>query len=192
MTEKSYLVGAEQFNLFIRYEYLRLIDARWQDHLENLDALREAVYLRTYSQKNPLLEYKLEGFQIFDEMLAGIRRSIAEKAFRVTIRTETGNASPDQLSRGARSQGVAALHHELGQFAAMQRPNDPNVRRTVSSTRSSSRRAASVTAGVQTNIPTGAGPALPISSDQEGTKKIGRNEPCHCGSGKKFKYCHGR
>lgn len=192
MTEKSYLVGAEQFNLFIRYEYLRLIDARWQDHLENLDALREAVYLRTYSQKNPLLEYKLEGFQIFDEMLAGIRRSIAEKAFRVTIRTETGNASPDQLSRGARSQGVAALHHELGQFAAMQRPTDPNIRRTVSSTRSSSRRAASVNAGVQTNIPTGAGPALPMSSDQEGTKKIGRNEPCHCGSGKKFKYCHGR
>ena len=66
---KAAEIGAGAFNLFIRYEYLRAIDARWQDHLESLGALQEAVRLRAYSQKNPLLEYKLEGFQIFDRML---------------------------------------------------------------------------------------------------------------------------
>ncbi|MFW6313931.1 MAG: preprotein translocase subunit SecA, partial [Spirochaetota bacterium] len=65
--EKEDIVGGEQLNLAVRYEYLRNIDARWQDHLENLESLREAVYLRSYAQKNPLLEYKLEGFEIFDE-----------------------------------------------------------------------------------------------------------------------------
>ena len=79
-------IGNEPFNLFIRYEYLRAIDSRWQDHLENLSALQEAVRLRAYSQKNPLLEYKLEGFQIFDQMLDEIRVAIAEKIFKVTIR----------------------------------------------------------------------------------------------------------
>ncbi len=58
---------------------MRSIDAKWQDHLENLEALREAVYLRTYGQKNPLLEYKLEGFQIFDNLIEDIRKNVVRK-----------------------------------------------------------------------------------------------------------------
>jgi preprotein translocase subunit SecA len=76
---KRDLAGTDYFNLVVRFEYLRLIDSRWQDHLENLDALREAVYLRSYAQKNPLLEYKLEGFQIFDEMLQDIRMTVTKR-----------------------------------------------------------------------------------------------------------------
>ena len=155
LAEKAEAVGAANFNLFIRYEYLRLIDARWQDHLENLDALRDAVYLRTYSQKNPLLEYKLEGFQIFDEMLTGIRNAVAEKVFRVTIRVDGGTAGPGHGPAAARRPqplGMATVHRELGQFAAMQQQRD----------------------GVA---------AAP---------KLGRNDPCYCGSGRKFKFCHGR
>ena len=86
LEEKEAELGREPFNLFIRYEYLRAIDSRWQEHLENLRRLQEAVRLRAYSQKNPLLEYKLEGFQIFDRMLDEIRVAIAEKIFKVTIR----------------------------------------------------------------------------------------------------------
>ncbi|TVQ20191.1 MAG: preprotein translocase subunit SecA, partial [Spirochaetaceae bacterium] len=81
--EKAEIIGSEQLNLAIRYEYLRHIDARWQDHLENLESLREAVYLRSYAQKNPLLEYKLEGFQIFDELLFQIRLGVARKLLAV-------------------------------------------------------------------------------------------------------------
>ena len=62
MDDKASKVGVDNFNMFARMEYLRLIDIKWQEHLENLDALREAVNLRAYGQKNPLLEYKLEGF----------------------------------------------------------------------------------------------------------------------------------
>ncbi|MFW6338874.1 MAG: preprotein translocase subunit SecA, partial [Alkalispirochaetaceae bacterium] len=68
LEKKKRIATPERFNLAIRIEYLRNIDAKWQDHLEDLEALREAVYLRSYAQKNPLLEYKLEGFQIFDQL----------------------------------------------------------------------------------------------------------------------------
>ena len=191
LAEKADLVGTANFNLFIRYEYLLLIDARWQDHLENLDALRDAVYLRTYSQKNPLLEYKLEGFQIFDEMLAGIRNTIAEKIFRVTIRTGNGTAGAGRPAGRPQPQGMATMHRELGQFAAM-RPGDAEGGSETPARRAPSRRAAPVGSAAAVASPAGAGPALPGPSAPQTERKIGRNEPCYCGSGKKFKFCHGR
>ena len=63
MSEKENLVGKENLNAFIRDQYLYAIDRRWLDHLDALESLREAVYLRTYGQKNPLTEYKIEGFE---------------------------------------------------------------------------------------------------------------------------------
>ncbi len=191
LAEKADLVGPANFNLFIRYEYLRLIDARWQDHLENLDALRDAVYLRTYSQKNPLLEYKLEGFQIFDEMLAGIRNTIAEKIFRVTIRTGNGTASGGRPARRLQPQGMATVHRELGQFAAM-RQGDAEGTSATPARRAPSRRATPVGSAAAVASPASAGPALPGPSGPQAERKVGRNEPCYCGSGKKFKFCHGR
>ena len=192
LAEKADLVGTANFNLFIRYEYLRLIDARWQDHLENLDALRDAVYLRTYSQKNPLLEYKLEGFQIFDEMLAGIRSAIAEKVFRVTVRTGDGTAGPGRSARRRQPQGMATVHRELGQFAAMQQQGEAAGAAKIPARRAPSRRAAPVGSAVAVATPAGAGPALPGPSAPQAERKIGRNDPCYCGSGRKFKFCHGR
>ena len=189
LVEKAEMVGTANFNLFIRYEYLRLIDARWQDHLENLDALRDAVYLRTYSQKNPLLEYKLEGFQIFDEMLAGIRNAVAEKSFRVTIRVGDGPAGARHAAR--RPQGVATVHRELGQFAAMQQQGDGAAASAATDGRPPVRRAAPVSP-IAAAAPAGAGPAAPVPQAPQAAPKLGRNDPCYCGSGKKFKFCHGR
>ena len=200
LAEKAELVGRANFNLFIRYEYLRLIDARWQDHLENLDALRDAVYLRTYSQKNPLLEYKLEGFQIFDEMLAGIRNAVAEKVFRVTIRVDDGPAAAGRTARRPQPQGMATVHRELGQFAAMRQQGDGAATATAPAARPAARRAvpagsvvaAAAPAGA---IPAGAGPAAPAPPAPQAPQaapKLGRNDPCYCGSGRKFKFCHGR
>jgi preprotein translocase subunit SecA len=162
LRKKEEELGKANLNLFLRAEYLRNIDLKWQDHLENLDALKEAVYLRAYSQKNPLLEYKLEGFHIFDEMLVNIRYAIAKKLFKVQIQPVQGrNYVLERTPRGS------ATHRVLGQFAShsMASANSGGERKEASPRTVQVRRA-----GV----------------------KVGRNEPCPCGSGKKYKHCCGR
>ena len=74
LSQKLEFAGQDNLNHFIRYQYLQAIDNSWLDHLEGMEALREAVYLRSYAQKNPLVEYKLEGFDIFEQMIEDIRR----------------------------------------------------------------------------------------------------------------------
>ncbi|MBN1698311.1 MAG: preprotein translocase subunit SecA [Spirochaetales bacterium] len=153
-------LGKANLNLFIRYEYLRHIDNKWQDHLEMLDALKEAVYLRHYSQKNPLLEYKLEGFNIFDEMLMNIRYAIARKLFKVHIHPESGTSYVLE-----RTSPGSATHRILGQFGSS----------LVSANRGGERKEAR--------------PQRVQVVRQH--QKVGRNEPCPCGSGKKYKHCCG-
>ncbi len=151
--EKVKLTGKEVFNDFLRLQYLRQIDIRWQEHLEQLEALREAVYLRSYAQQNPLLEYKLEGFDIFDTMIDQIRRYIATLLVRVKI-----EATPTRrVERGA-VQTVES-HSGVSQFGTS---GEPNLGST----------------GTQVQV-------------RRTTPKVGRNEPCPCGSGKKYKHCHG-
>ncbi len=161
--EKEEAAGTAELNRAIRYEYLRNIDARWQDHLENLEALREAVYLRSYAQKNPLLEYKLEGFQIFDELIYNIRTTIARKLFAVKaegFRNRTRVVSPAssaQASHGSMQMiggGAGGGGGSGGGTATATAPQRVTVQRSV--------------------------------------PKVGRNDPCPCGSGKKYKHCHGR
>lgn len=148
--------GKEPFNEFLRYQYLKQIDTRWQDHLDRLEELREAVYLRSYAQKNPLLEYKLEGFDIFDVMLYEIKENIARIAVRVQITENTPSSTPRRVS------SVSERHQGLDQFggraqasgeAAASRPSQAQVVRS--------------------------------------GEKVGRNDLCPCGSGKKYKHCHG-
>ena len=165
LKDKVDTVGEDNLNLFVRYEYLRSIDTKWQDHLDNLEALREAVYLRAYGQKNPLLEYKLEGFQIFDKLIYDIKTSIAMKLFKIRIQTQQAPAA----SYGSPVQ-MQANHREMGQFAAAQAGGGGVATAT--------REAAQATpenAQVRRTYP-----------------KVGRNEPCPCGSGRKYKYCHGK
>ena len=182
LNEKKESLGQENFNAFIRFEYLKNIDSRWQDHLENLEALREAVYLRAYAQKNPLLEYKLEGFQIFDQMLLDIRTAIARKTIKVRIHTFEGrNLILERENIGD------ARHRVLGQFsvpdqaAAAQSalPRTPATRQIATAQRIAARgeRDEAAPRNVQTK--------------RSGTK-VGRNAPCPCGSGKKYKHCCGR
>jgi preprotein translocase subunit SecA len=155
--DKEEKVGKKNFNSFIRFEYLRLIDTKWQDHLENLESLREAVYLRAYGQKNPLLEYKLEGFQIFDTLIQDIREGLAKKV--ISVRIERADA-PRRVPTTA---SVTESHRQLGQFAAGSRP-----------------------AQAKGNIGTG------TVTVERSVPKVGRNDPCPCGSGKKYKHCHGQ
>ncbi len=161
LAEKAEVAGTERLNMAIRFEYLRNIDGRWQDHLENLEALREAVYLRSYAQKNPLLEYKLEGFQIFDQLIYDIRLAIAKKLF--AVKADGFQQAPQPRRTAA---GAVAQHADMQMIGA--------------------------------GAPASAGRAAAVANRPEGAQvqrnvpKVGRNDPCPCGSGKKYKYCHGR
>ncbi|MDR0760620.1 MAG: preprotein translocase subunit SecA, partial [Treponema sp.] len=110
---KESLVGEADLNSFIRMQYLQSIDRKWLDHLENMEGLREAVYLRGYAQKNPLTEYKIEGFQIFDTMIDTIRSEIASRVHLVRIQ-----AAGNRNVRARSSATVqSASHGSMGAFA---------------------------------------------------------------------------
>ncbi|HET6450974.1 MAG TPA: preprotein translocase subunit SecA [Spirochaetia bacterium] len=179
INRKSAEIGEEILNRFIQFEYLRAIDARWQDHLENLEALREAVYLRAYSQKNPLLEYKLEGFQIFDDMLYEIKTAIARKIFRVRIQQ-----APDAPVASRPGAALQASHSAMGQFGA----GGSGTTAVTPSVQSGG------PGGGRTSLGAGGGGASQPQQVQvkRSLPKVGRNDPCPCGSGKKYKYCHGQ
>ncbi|MDR1319015.1 MAG: preprotein translocase subunit SecA, partial [Treponema sp.] len=164
--DKETLIGLPYLNAFIRANYLREIDRKWLDHLENMEALREAVYLRSYAQKNPLTEYKVEGFQIFDTMVDEIRRQIASRLH--LIRIQIGGGPEGAVRRTQTPTVQSASHSSMDSFGA-------------SAFRQSS----------------AAGPGPEGSQPEAATvvrshPKVGRNDPCPCGSGKKYKHCHGR
>ncbi|MCL2722346.1 MAG: SEC-C metal-binding domain-containing protein, partial [Treponema sp.] len=166
---KEELIGAEYLNLFIRDNYLNAIDRKWLDHLENMEALREAVYLRHYAQKNPLTEYKVEGFQIFEKMIEEIRQEIASRLHLVRIQIADGQTRrPQSRSIG---QNQSASHKSIGSFGGS-------------------------FGGAQQKAPA-ASPMQRASRPDNATvvrsqPKVGRNDPCPCGSGKKYKQCHGK
>ncbi|MDR2048831.1 MAG: preprotein translocase subunit SecA [Treponema sp.] len=163
--DKEALLGPAAINAFIRAQYLQFIDRKWLDHLENMEALREAVYLRGYAQKNPLTEYKLEGFQIFDTMLDSIREEIASRVHLVRIQ----RAEERETRTGPAVQIQAANHSTVTAFGGQAASGSP--RRPAGP----SNRAVPENATVVRTQP-----------------KVGRNDPCPCGSGKKYKHCHGR
>jgi preprotein translocase subunit SecA len=162
LIDKETLIGHEYFNMIIRDNYLNAVDRKWLDHLENMEALREAVYLRHYAQKNPLTEYKVEGFQIFEDMIEDIRQEIASRLHLIRIQVaEGGPRRPASRSIGANQ---SASHSSIGSFAG--------------------------------GSPTAASPMQKASRPDgatvvRGQPKVGRNDPCPCGSGKKYKFCHG-
>jgi preprotein translocase subunit SecA len=152
---KAEIAGNEALNQFIRFEYLRLLDEKWQNHLEAMEGLREAVGLRSYAQKNPLVEYKIEGFNMFNRMIDEIPPLLAAKIFQIRIQQ-----APSVRSVQA-PQGKAS-HKSMGNLDAMRSQNSER----------SEASAGHVT--IRRTEP-----------------KVGRNDPCPCGSGKKYKFCHG-
>ncbi|MDR1840031.1 MAG: preprotein translocase subunit SecA [Treponema sp.] len=168
MSGKEALIGTAYLNMIIRENYLHSVDRRWLDHLENMEALREAVYLRHYAQKNPLTEYKLEGYRIFENMIEDIRQEIASRMhlIRIQVAQEGQERRPVSRSIGANQ---SANHNSMASFGA-----------------------SSFGAGASQSSP------MEKASRPEGATvvrsqpKVGRNDPCPCGSGKKYKHCHGR
>ncbi len=151
LDEKENLIGRDLFNGFLRYEYLKNIDFKFQEHLANLDSLREAVYLRSYANKNPITEYKEEGFSIFSELIKDIKVSTIRRVLQLKLDSNSSDFKSTKKSRN-----VKPIHKELSGIVINENKSASNVQVVRSS------------------------------------PKIGRNEPCYCGSGKKYKNCHGK
>ena len=178
ITEKETLVGKENFNLFIRYQYVQIIDKKWLDQLEALEALREAVGLRSYGSKNPLTEYKIDGFNMFDEMLDSIRNVVMSRVFKVRIQLSPEAQEARRRAAMQNQRNMNAQHSEAENITQQARPassmNGALARRQA---------AGSITAQHTQ------GQSITV---RRSSPKIGRNDPCPCGSGKKYKNCCGR
>jgi preprotein translocase subunit SecA len=157
---------------FSRHFFLEEIDQRWIEHLKAMEALREGIGLRGYGQKDPKQEYKKEGYVVFGEMMQAIERNVCEKVFHMQLqRTDQGNevTVPEPQHRRPR-QTV-----ELSSKTAADTGGDD---------------APPSRAGGGGKAAAGTAPdARPPQRRQE--PKVGRNDPCPCGSGKKYKKCHG-
>jgi preprotein translocase subunit SecA len=165
-----------------RFVILQVVDHRWREHLENMDYLREGVHLRSMAQKDPLVEYTSEGHRMFEELNLEIREEVVRTLFHAEIEVEEA----DQLQQAQAAQaldgdGFAYAHESLAgaQAIAAAGGGGPALGGD----------GASVTAGA---LDAGGGSVMTqqrVTSDRE--KNLGRNDPCWCGSGKKFKRCHG-
>ncbi len=141
---------------------LRVIDQRWREHLQDMDYLREGINLRAMGQKDPLTEWQREGFDMFGQMMENIARDFVKYVTHVEI---------------VKKDEPATTQPKNVEYSA---PEDP----------SSGSALGSGAPAAQPKANRAPAPAKPIVKTAE--EKLGRNDPCHCGSGKKFKNCHGR
>jgi preprotein translocase subunit SecA len=156
-----------------RYIILNAIDRLWQEHLYAMDALREGVYLRGYAQKDPLIEYKTEAYDMFVELMANIKNEVLNNLFRSTSNLQAFEnflaTLPQFLLReegptAPTATADARIRHPVGAMAAVGGDGDGDG-----------------AGGVSIDLPI-----------RRSLPKVGRNEPCPCGSGKKYKNCCGR
>ncbi len=161
--EKISVVGKESFAGFERGVMLQAVDSHWREHLAALDHLRQGIHLRGYAQKNPKQEYKREAFELFGQMLNLIKDEVVKIVMTVRIQSrEEIDAAEEQLSQ----PHVENVHYQHADFDADAAPEELLAPTALAS---------------ESNQPQGH--AVP---------KVGRNDPCPCGSGKKYKQCHGR
>ena len=180
LTEKETLAGKENLNMFIRYQYVQVIDKKWLDQLQALESLREAVSLRSYGSKNPLTEYKNDGFDMFDEMLDSIRTQVMSRVFKVRVQLSPEAQAQRKSMAERMQQKMNAQHSEAQSISQVQQRNaqasmsGDSARRQVQNSVMQSR-----TQGATVTV-------------RRTSPKVGRNDPCPCGSGKKYKQCCGR
>ncbi len=158
-----------------RYIILNAIDRLWQEHLYAMDALREGVYLRGYAQKDPLIEYKTEAYDMFVELMANIKNEVLHNLFRST----------------SNLQAFETFLSTLPQFLMReQAPSAPTANGPVPGRRPE--RIGQESNGQSETEGNGSEVKLELTPVRREMPKVGRNDPCPCGSGKKFKNCHGR
>jgi preprotein translocase subunit SecA len=171
-------LGSELMRELERFIILQVVDTRWREHLENMDYLREGVHLRAMAQKDPLVEYTAEGHVMFEELNAAIREEVINHLFHAQL--EPQDAEELQRLQEAQAAEAAGLAYEHDQVAGAQAIGMAAA--------DGGGNGASVTAG---GVFAGGGSVATATRTVAERDKIGRNDPCWCGSGKKFKKCHG-
>jgi preprotein translocase subunit SecA len=165
-----------------RFVILQVVDHRWREHLENMDYLREGVHLRAMAQKDPLVEYTSEGHRMFEELNGEIRAEVVSTLFHAEIEVEDADAL-QQAQAAQAGDGFAYEHESLAGAQAIAAAGGSAAAGMMLGD------GAGVTAG---SLDAGGGSVMTqqrVTSERE--KNLGRNDPCWCGSGKKFKRCHG-
>ncbi len=167
--QKSYDEKCERFGSYIRdiekQIMLQVLDNHWKEHLSNMDHLRQGIGLRAYAQKNPKQEYKRESFELFQTMLNDIQREVIHILARIEPMSQEQVQEMELRQREALERQKMQLKHD--DAASINSPNQANRDSEVSEE------------STQTPF-------------VRGGEKVGRNDPCPCGSGKKFKQCHGK
>jgi preprotein translocase subunit SecA len=192
---KEEQLGSEFMGALERHFVLAVIDEKWREHLRAMDELKEGIYLRAYGQRDPLVEYKKEAFELFQELIGEINTDVMSHTFRYfpDMRNVRQNEQPRQ-----QAQTTQGLPREG-------RSSNASSTRRLRFTHSN---AAGLGLGANPDAPltdmdganAASAPAQQEESSVDSTPrtvvrenpKIGRNDPCYCGSGKKYKHCHGR
>ena len=141
---------------------LQILDQRWKEHLASMDYLRQSIHLRAYAQKQPKQEYKRESFELFQQLLANIKHDVIQLLSRVQIEAPS---AVQEAERHRREAAAKAMRYSHAEASALDGQGEAEAEQPQSSK------------------------AAPFVRPE---RKIGRNEPCPCGSGKKYKQCHGR
>jgi len=162
---------------------LQKLDQHWREHLAGMDYLRQGIHLRGYAQKDYRFEFKREAFELFAAMLERIKFETASLMATVEIRTQQEVEREEEERRQRLMRALQAQHQEAGSLLAPPEAPPPQGPREPPRGSPPERRP-------------GGPQALPPATDSAGTfvraeRKVGRNEPCPCGSGKKYKHCHG-
>ena len=165
---KVELVGAENFRPFERSVLLQSIDSNWREHLSALDYLRQGIHLRGYAQKQPKQEYKREAFELFSQMLDTVKNEVTRVLINVRVQTR------EQADEAAGSISQQAERVSNVTYTA---PSETGEAQTLPQTPAGSARTVAGAAGA--GLAAGEVP------------RVGRNDPCPCGSGKRYKNCHG-
>jgi preprotein translocase subunit SecA len=195
--KKSYAIKEsvevpEALGALERYVVINAIDHHWQEHLTEMEELRRSIGLRSYGQKDPLQEYKAEAYRFFEELMNNVRLQICTGLFRSTTNLQAFENMLSILSRSARLQGPEGGPPN----GALARPRPAPAPAAAPET--PPRRLGGLdmpVPGVETDgdtPPAETEVQLPRVTVRRETPKVGRNDPCPCGSGKKYKHCHGR
>ncbi len=169
--EKETQVGSEVMRQLEKHLMLQVLDAQWKDHLASMDYLRQGIHLRGYAQKQPKQEFKREAFELFEQMLVKFKTELVTILARVRVRSEEEMARLEQEQQARQARAALQFQHaDAGGLGVDEEAAQVLARE-------------SAEAGAF---------AAATASDARDVPKVGRNDPCPCGSGKKYKQCHGR
>jgi preprotein translocase subunit SecA len=164
-------LGSELMRELERFVILQVVDTRWREHLENMEYMREGVHLRAMAQKDPLVEYTAEGHAMFDELGRLIREEVVLTLFHAELTPEDAG----EVLQQEVPAGNGGLSYEHGTLAGAE---------AIAAAGGGATATAAVAGGSSTSTVT-----KQVVKDEH--TDVGRNDPCWCGSGKKFKKCHG-